>query len=215
MSSDVMAAVVRYEVAAARVSRLSKEIGEAIAKCSISIELEQSQDEETHRRLVDGIRTRTHLYNAFHETTPCDSGWGSRRLDSDEIEEYLREEANCSSCLAAYQLIEQRRAARKEFGIAKRAIRTIGRTALARMSRLFDRRTPKANGGFSWGRFPAEETIQYRLFRRDHTGALHLSVITFAKNIPTEQIAADVRRARHQLRNKVDEIDLAAMGVTE
>ena len=83
------------------------------------------------------------------------------------------------------------------------------------MSRLFDRRTPKANGGFSWGRFPAEETIQYRLFRRDHTGALHLSTITFAKNTPTEQIAADVKRKRRELRDKVDVLDLAAMGVTE
>ena len=82
------------------------------------------------------------------------------------------------------------------------------------MSNHFERRAPHANGGFSWGRFPADETIQYRLFRRDHTGALHVSTITFAKNTPSKQIASDVKRKRRELRDKVDVIDLAAMGVT-
>ncbi|MGV1119197.1 hypothetical protein [Xanthomonas translucens] len=83
------------------------------------------------------------------------------------------------------------------------------------MNRHLSRRTPQSNGGFSWGRLqPGEHTVTYRLFRRDLTGELHCSLHTFHIATPRRSIANDLRRARHKLRDKVDEIDLAAMGVT-
>lgn len=81
------------------------------------------------------------------------------------------------------------------------------------MSSHFERRTPQSNGPFSWGRFPGDTCISYRLFRRDHTGALHCSILTVAKDYPAASIAKDLRRKRRELRDKVDELDLAAMGV--
>lgn len=81
------------------------------------------------------------------------------------------------------------------------------------MSTHFERRAPQSNGVFSWGRFPGETCISYRLFRRDHTGALHCSILSVAKTYPRQQLALDLRRKRRQLREKVDVIDLAAMGV--
>lgn len=84
------------------------------------------------------------------------------------------------------------------------------------MSRQHRTRAPQRNGGFSWGRFPMGETgtVTYRLFRRDHKGALHMSILNF---YPARDRRADIalalRHACHQLRDRVDEIDLAAMGV--
>lgn len=77
------------------------------------------------------------------------------------------------------------------------------------MSHLLDRRAPKSNRGFSWGRFPSETTVQYRLFRRDRHGVRHMFPITFAKNVTTEQMALDLNKKRRELRDLVDEIDLA------
>ncbi|KMM77046.1 hypothetical protein ACP93_02455 [Xanthomonas sp. NCPPB 1128] len=83
------------------------------------------------------------------------------------------------------------------------------------MIRPFTRRAPRRNGGFSWGRvLPSEQTVTYRLFRRDLTGALHCSMHTFHAATPRRAIANDLRRARHKLRDRVDEIDLATMGIT-
>ena len=81
------------------------------------------------------------------------------------------------------------------------------------MSRTFERRAPKRNGGFSWGRVVGENTVEYRLFRRDHRGALHTSITVFARNTPIQQMAKDIRRKCHLLRDKVDEIDLKAWGI--
>lgn len=83
------------------------------------------------------------------------------------------------------------------------------------MSNHFERRTPQANGGFSWGRFPGETSISYRLFRRDHTGALHCSILTVDKCYPRPSVASDLKRKRRELRDKVDELDLEGKyGVT-
>ncbi|WP_102945269.1 hypothetical protein [Stenotrophomonas sp. VV52] len=84
------------------------------------------------------------------------------------------------------------------------------------MSRQQATRAPKRNDGFSWGRFPVGSTgtVTYRLFRRDHKGALHMSILNF---YPARDRRADIavalRHACHQLRDRVDEINLAAMGV--
>lgn len=80
------------------------------------------------------------------------------------------------------------------------------------------RRQPKKNNGFSWGRFPLSHdehavSVDYRLFRRDHDMKLHYFILTFNHGEPRWMIAERVRVACHRLRDKVDVIDLAAMGV--
>jgi len=81
------------------------------------------------------------------------------------------------------------------------------------MNRHFTRRTPKRNEGLSWGRFPTDDgsAVTYRLFRRDHTGRLHFEARTFFASVDPTYIAKVLRHAKHQLRDRVDAIDLAAM----
>ncbi|WP_226426576.1 hypothetical protein [Xanthomonas sp. MWU16-30325] len=83
------------------------------------------------------------------------------------------------------------------------------------MTRHPTRRAPKRNGGFSWGRFPTSDgaVITWRMFRRDHTSALHMHALTFTAKDEPAYVAKQLRRARRQLRDRVDEIDLSAMGV--
>ena len=83
------------------------------------------------------------------------------------------------------------------------------------MTRHLTRRNLRKTGGFSWLRLPPGDSgvVTYRLFRRDHRGVCHMHALQFPAIESRETIAKDVRRACHQLRNKVDEIDLAAMGV--
>ncbi len=50
--------------------------------------------------------------------------------------------------------------------------------------------------------------VCYRLFRRDHRGALHMSVFDFSLDKPRGEMAVTLLRARHALRDRVDEIDL-------
>lgn len=83
------------------------------------------------------------------------------------------------------------------------------------MSRHIARRAPKETMGFSWGRFPTTDgsAVTWRLYRRDHRRALHMHVLTFFAHDDRAVIAGHLRRARRYLRDKVDDIDLQAMGV--
>ena len=76
------------------------------------------------------------------------------------------------------------------------------------------RRAPKKSVGFSWGRFPmGEGLVCYRLFRRDHSGSLHMLAVDFRPGMPRVALARQLRIARRALRDQVDTIDLQAMGV--
>lgn len=81
--------------------------------------------------------------------------------------------------------------------------------------RSFRRKEPKKNPGFSWGRFPLGDTgvVAYRLFRRDNRGALHWHILDFKGDETRYEMARRLRSAKRRLRDRVDEIDLAAMGV--
>lgn len=81
------------------------------------------------------------------------------------------------------------------------------------MSRPATRRTPKKNGGFSWGRFPMgfSGIVAYRLFRRDRTGAVHFEAFNAYPHKSRKALALELRAACHRLRDRVDEIDLATM----
>lgn len=76
-------------------------------------------------------------------------------------------------------------------------------------------RPPKETLGFACGRFPTTDgsAVTWRLYRRDHLRALHMHAETFFAHEDRAAIAGRLRRARRYLRDKVDDIDLVAMGV--
>lgn len=77
------------------------------------------------------------------------------------------------------------------------------------------RRASKETLGFAWGRFPTVDgsAITWRLYGRDHRRAVHMHALTFFAHDGRAVIAGHLRRARRFLRDKVDDIDLVAMGV--
>lgn len=84
------------------------------------------------------------------------------------------------------------------------------------MSRHIVRRAPKETIDFAWGRFPTMDgsAVTWRLYRRDHRRAMHMHAEIFFAHEDRAVIAGRLRRARRALRDKVDAIDLQAMGVT-
>ncbi|WP_282259601.1 hypothetical protein [Stenotrophomonas sp. PS02301] len=77
------------------------------------------------------------------------------------------------------------------------------------------RRSPTKNTGFSWGRFRMGPPgiIVYRLFRRDHAGALHFIGLNFYRRDTPRDMAIALRASCHRLRDQVDWIDLVALGL--
>ncbi len=56
--------------------------------------------------------------------------------------------------------------------------------------------------------------VTYRLFRRDMRGKLHQSMLQYlTKNAKRSMIASDLRRVKKLLRGKIDEIDIAVLGL--
>lgn len=84
-------------------------------------------------------------------------------------------------------------------------------------NRHYDRRLPKRTEGFAWGRsidkMLAGPVITWRLYRRDHRRTLLMHVLTFFAHEDRAVIAGHLRRARRSLCDKVDHIDLIALGV--
>lgn len=72
-------------------------------------------------------------------------------------------------------------------------------------------RHPKSTPGFSWARIPEDDACTWRLFRRDHRGKLHMFSLRYAPASDRQAIAGALRHARRLLRDRVDEIDLAAL----
>lgn len=77
----------------------------------------------------------------------------------------------------------------------------------------FTKRAPRRNWGLSWGRHPTADgmSVEYRLWRRDYTGKVHLEKREFLIGTDPAQIASVLRQAKRKLRDDVDEIDLEAM----
>lgn len=78
--------------------------------------------------------------------------------------------------------------------------------------RHFTDRRPKGRNR-AWSRVITHNggLLTYRLFRRDHTGRLHQTTLQYMPVARRDMIAGDLRIAWAQLRDRVDEIDLAAM----
>ncbi len=88
----------------------------------------------------------------------------------------------------------------------------------SRRYRVGTLRASKRNGDFSQDRFPPTTSafVTLRMFRCDHSSALHMHALTYTGKDDAAYLAKQLRhaRSRRQLRDRVDEIDLAAMGVT-
>ena len=125
--SRALAAIVRFERASRAVTAATKAIADALAKCAASSIVRL--DEPWPIRDSDG-NPRTHLWEALNLKQIGDHGY-LERLGEEERRVHL-EYSGCPHCLQALDLIEQRKAARQELGIAKRALRSIGRAAIAK-----------------------------------------------------------------------------------
>lgn len=143
----VIAALIRHERAAGELGKIKKGIVAELEKCPITIEAYQNSDlncdflnvsEEDHKRLWDGSRVRHHLHQVLQSVSHDGGEYDrERKLNDYEIRAWLEgysEEDDqpyaCPHCLAAWALIERRKEVRKEFGIAKRAIRALGKSAM-------------------------------------------------------------------------------------
>lgn len=103
-------ACVEYDRCASEIRRLGREIGEALDGCA--------------RAQEDG--GKNHLAEAYAEID--DGPEDVRFLDEQEQLEIL---SACPACLRAHQLIQERRALRRRWGVVKRRLRTVAKRALA------------------------------------------------------------------------------------
>jgi len=72
-------------------------------------------------------------------------------------------------------------------------------------SRHLTTRRPSKDRDVTWSRTYCNGIVMWTLWRRDHRRAIHMRVVVDPKRL---------RRAWHELRNFVDEIDLRAMEET-
>jgi len=128
-------ALARHELSKQKVDALSRRIGSAIERCPVVIKSNDWTISNAERAEIWDEKTgkhKTHLWQAFTETTQSECGYGMRLLDEDEQEEGLRpRNGGCRHCLRAWRLIRDRRIERKELGYARLSIRALGRQALA------------------------------------------------------------------------------------
>lgn len=77
----------------------------------------------------------------------------------------------------------------------------------------FARRQPGKGHGLTWARFPTVDgsAVIYRLWRRDQNRKPHQQQKTFFTDADPAHIASVLKRAKRELRDRVDEIDLEAM----
>jgi hypothetical protein len=85
--------------------------------------------------------------------------------------------------------------------------------------RHLTRRTPQQRGRYAWSRtlMVARDgglAVRYRLFRRDLKGLVRMEARTFQLGELRSCIAQSLRQARRILRERVDDVDLAILGVT-
>ena len=131
LGERAVAALIRYESAAAELTRIKKAIVTTLEQCPITIEAYKEFDDKSP--LWDNSRVNHHLHQAL--TATVSDYCSERRLDQEEITDQLtgwdeESEGACPHCLAAWGLILTRKDARQEFGNAKRLVRALGKQAL-------------------------------------------------------------------------------------
>lgn len=145
LAERAVAALARYERAAAELDQIKKGIVAELEKCPVTIEAYESSNgflssssDADQKRLWDGSRVRHHLHEVLQVTTDDGGEWDrERKLRDDEIRDELQgysddesEPYKCKHCLAAWLLIERRKLVRQEFGQAKRTVRALGKQAI-------------------------------------------------------------------------------------
>lgn len=129
MTEKFKLACIEYEAARLEIKRLSDAIGDALADCHIAQQatyLRENPEKSLHDA-IDAVKVN-HL-EAAYALNPAEDWLYSDRLvhANGAPEEYLSE--ICPHCLSAHKLIQDRKDARKRFGIAKRRISALGRAA--------------------------------------------------------------------------------------
>ncbi|WP_110995417.1 hypothetical protein [Pseudomonas sichuanensis] len=152
LAERAVAALIRYETAAADLASIKKGIVAELEKCPITIDayhgnivggIHRPRSQADTDRLWDGSRVRHHLHQVLQITSNDGGDYDrDRGLRDDEIRaelEGLGEEPDeafkCEHCLAAWMLIERRKLARQEFGQAKRLVRALGKQAIKGLGR--------------------------------------------------------------------------------
>ncbi|GLQ96425.1 hypothetical protein [Dyella mobilis] len=78
----------------------------------------------------------------------------------------------------------------------------------------FRRKCPNPATRFSWSRVMGDSGgVTYRLFRRDHKGALHLAIWRFKPDDSRDAMMRKLCEMRHELLERVDKIELHLLGV--
>lgn len=124
-------AAIRYEKASAQVKALTRSIGEELKECPTTKLAEQAWQQFGGNIYVSKSsgKVMTHLWGAFNEE--MEGPYGAVRLSEGEITDYLQDdETGCPHCLRAWELIGERKAARKALGKAKLSLRAIAKSAI-------------------------------------------------------------------------------------
>lgn len=119
--SRALAAVRELVTRTADVKRLSTLIGDSIAGCVIAWQ-EKHCDKDGNHRNPSGEQHESHL-KAAYEFDEDDDGDRAYLTPAEQIEIL----AVCPHCLAAHHAIQERKAARRKLGAARRAVTMIGR----------------------------------------------------------------------------------------
>jgi hypothetical protein len=123
MTDKFKSACVEYEKQRAAIVSISKDLQHKRAECWAAQGFGDPFSENSN--YID------HLAMAYEmEYTPSDSGYGDEKTfvhHDDDVVGYLEEA--CPHCLAAHYLVQERKAAKKLFGIAKRRISALVRAA--------------------------------------------------------------------------------------
>jgi len=124
-------AAIRYEQASAQVKALTRSIGAELAECPTTKLAEQAWQQFGGNIYVSKAsgKVMTHLWGAFNDE--MEGAYGAVRLSEGEITDYLQDnETGCPHCLRAWELIGERKAARKALGKAKLSLRAIAKSAI-------------------------------------------------------------------------------------
>ena len=128
MTTDkYQAACVEYQEARQEVLRLKKAIGDALSDC-LSKQVddwEKAHPGKEAWELPGALKQVDHLKEAYEITRDPEEYFRPYYENHDgDPAKYLAD--LCPHCLKAHQLIQDRKEARKRFGIAKRRISTLG-----------------------------------------------------------------------------------------
>lgn len=138
MTDKYMKAIARHELAKQSVDSLTAQIGESIRSCPLDMKAHDPNipDQERQKLWDDGAigssKTKTHLWHAFQVRELASHGWYYLPLCEDGVLDALSEgsEYECEHCHRAYELIIERKEARRELGKARLAIRALGKQAI-------------------------------------------------------------------------------------